>query len=365
MIDDLGLKNPGTYISISVFGVTRTISSELQCNALYLDRSLPEIDGISVGDLSGKSVQQMAQAFAPHRGTFIRLNNVQVHKKQNQKYCLAASAAVVDDLAKSNITFPQVKGHYLTRVHEVAIRAGTGDLDTPLPKPIVARDAFIGPEEYVCEFFRWTSAEAAKALTNDFQQSGSSRLNSAQIEIVGVRPFDKVGFCEFDTMRIAANETEEPKATMAAAPTQVDTAKQRRFSITLRNDVVYINGMTLGMLEQQVKEELRKLNYETEDFSSRPTVLSDGQSFLRAQFHSGKLASISIQERPVSDNSKDEIIDSLKASFGDKIDCQDQRSPRGNANSCTYPKNAPGGHYSLLVSFMPMRGGYNLNITLK
>ena len=165
--------------------------------------------------------------------------------------------------------------------------------------------------------------------------------------------------------RIVSNETEEPKATTAALPAQGDTAKQRRFLITLENDLVYINGMTLGMPEQEVKKELRKLNYETENFSSRPTVLSDGQNTLKAQFHSGKLASISIQERPVDDSFKVEVIDSLTASFGDKINCQEQRSPRGNVTSCTYPKNAPGGHYSLMVSFMPMPGGFNLSIVLK
>jgi hypothetical protein len=157
----------------------------------------------------------------------------------------------------------------------------------------------------------------------------------------------------------------QSSATAAASPAQAHTAKQRRFSVTLRNDVVYINGFTLGMPEQQINDELRKLNYETEDFSSRPTVLSDGQSSLRAQMHSKKLASVYIQERPISNNSKDEIIDSLKASFGDKINCQEHRSRRGNLISCTYPKGAPGGHYALTVNFMPMPGGYSLNIVLK
>ncbi len=157
----------------------------------------------------------------------------------------------------------------------------------------------------------------------------------------------------------------QSSATAAASPAQAHTAKQRRFSITLRNDVVYINGFALGMPEQQINDELRKLNYETEDFSSRPTVLSDGESFLRAQMHSKKLASVSIQERLISNNSKDEIIDSLKASFGDKINCQEQRYRRGNAISCTYPKGAPGGHYALTVNFIPVPGGYNLNIVLK
>ncbi len=230
---------------------------------------------------------------------------------------------------------------------------------------MVAPGTIFRPEEYECTFYRWASAEVARAWYDEWLESSSPSPKSFRMELVGVRPVDEIGHCEFDTINIVANEAEKPIATHAASAAPVDTETQRRFSITLRNDVVYINGMALGMPEQEVKEELRRLNYETEDFSSRPAILSDGENFLKAQFLSGRLGSISIQERPVSNNSKDEIIDSLSAAFGDKIDCKENRHPRGKAIGCTYPKNAPGGHYSLLVSFMPMPGGYGLNITLK
>ena len=353
---------PRTRVIVGVSGVTTARSTGIPCNMLYLNRSMPQIEGISVGDLSGKSDQEVSQAFTPHRGKFVRLNNVEVHPQRNQKICVASSVAVVEDSAKADVTYSEVRGFFLDRIVDVTIKAEAG---IRLQPPMVPLDTIIRPEEYECTFYRWASADAARAWYEEWKQSGHPRPNVFRMEFVGVRPVDEIGHCEFGTMNIVANEAEKPIATQAASAAPVDTEAQRRFLITLRNDVVYINGIALGMLEQEAKEKLRSLNYETEDFSSRPTVLSDGQNFLKAQFLSGRLGSISIQERPVSNNSKDEIIDSLSAAFGDKIDCKERRSPRGNAIGCTYPKNAPGGHYSLLVSFMPMPGGYGLNITLK
>lgn len=97
------------------------LTSELQCNALYLDNSLPQIDGISVGNLSGKSAQEMNQAFAPHRGKFIRFNNVQTLKRQNRNFCLVSSAEIADDIAPIDVEFPDIKSHYLSRIVDVVI----------------------------------------------------------------------------------------------------------------------------------------------------------------------------------------------------------------------------------------------------
>lgn len=350
---------PYTRVSLGVSGVSTSRTTGIPCNRLYLDSSLPQIDGISVGDLSGKSVAEINQAFVPHRGKFVRLNNVQVHPQGNQRTCVAASVSVVD-FAKANVTFSEVRGFFHERVVNAAIRA---DMFTP---PIVAPDTIIRPEEYECTFYQWASADAANAWYEEWQQSGYPSPKSFRMEFVGVHPVDEIGHCEFDTMNIVANEAQEPKAATAASPAHVDTATQRRFSITLRNDAVYINGMALGMPEQEVKEEFRRLNYETEDYVQPRLDLTDGESSLTAQILSGKLASVYIQERPVSNEYKDEIIDSLSASFGDKISCQERRVAGGRtATSCAYPKNAPGGHYSLQVGFISMREGYNLSINLK
>ncbi len=213
LTEGLGLKNAEAYINLSVFGVTTRITREIKCNALFLDSFLPNIDGISVGDLRGKSARDIDQAFAAHRGKFIRLNKVQVHLNRNQKLCVASSVEIVNDFSKTNVEFPEVNNQYLRRVFDVAARAGIGELETYAHlKPAGNHYSSIGPDEYDCNRFQWSSADSAKALSNEFQQNNFQSLNTAKIILVGVQPIlDKIGICKFDRMNIVANEAEGTK----------------------------------------------------------------------------------------------------------------------------------------------------------
>lgn len=201
--DDRGAPQyPYTRVSLAVFGVTTTRSTGIPCNRLYLNSSLPQIDGISVGDFGGKSVGEINQSFAPHRGRFVRLNDVEIHSQRNQTICVASSVAVVEDFAKANVTFSEVGGHFMARVVDAAIRA-----DDLMP-PNVAPDSIDRPDEYECKFYRWASSEAARAWYDEFRQSGNPRPDSFRMEFIGVRPINEIEYCEFDTMNTVSHEAE-------------------------------------------------------------------------------------------------------------------------------------------------------------
>lgn len=163
-------------------------------------------------------------------------------------------------------------------------------------------------------------------------------------------------------MSIVVNETEKPIATAGAV--QPNAAGQSRFTVTLKGNVVYVNGLTLGMSEDAAKEEMRKLNYELENVVSGRITVYDGLDSLRVSLRNKRVISIETNETDISDASKNEIVKSLKASFGDKMSCQESSNSKREMSSCNYTHSASGDRTSLTVTFMKRRGQKGNKLTI-
>ncbi len=364
LIDSLGIKNPGTYVAIALFGGTRILTSQTQCNSFYIDTALPKIEGISVGDLNGKPAQEIGQAFAPHRGKFIRINNVRVLKRQNQKYCLASSVEIADDLAPMDVEFTEIPGHFLSRIVDVVIRVEARDLGSSTHlKPIIPQTT---SDDFDCSQYQWSTAEAAKAFHEELKQNNPLNLRKPSVVFHGVRPINKIGVCEFNTMSIVPNEKEKPIVTASAGPAPSFPAGQSRFTVSLKNDVIYLNGMTLGMPEDAAKEEMRKLNYKLENPLKGGVALYDGTNSLKAGLQKNKLTTLSTKEQGITEKSKNDMVNSMKAQFGNKFSCEEIINKKRELIRCSYTHKTQGQETSMLVNFVRWgtQKSYNLSMDL-
>ena len=107
-----------------------------------------------------------------------------------------------------------------------------------------------------------------------------------------------------------------------AVPTQQKAAKSSRYSITFKNNEVYINGMKLGMPEHAVKEELSKLNYKYNNKGAHELKAGNEKDGIQAFLLRHQLHRIAINEYDIPEQTKDEILRSIQATFGSKVNCK-------------------------------------------
>ncbi|MCP5004870.1 MAG: hypothetical protein GY941_13145 [Planctomycetes bacterium] len=205
------LRYKDTQIDISVGGVTTRVGQTIKCNAVILDRTLPEIGGMSVGNLKNKTPQEVNAAFNKYSGTFLKLSDVQIYENRNQKFCIPSSVDVVTKIDKTNVKFPNVRNQYLTRAYDVIIRSAIGNADVyPHLKPVGSYSTSVNSIGYDCNMYHWSSAEAAKKMDAEFQRRNIQKLKSADVEFIGVRPIlNSPARCEFDSMKVTAKKQEQ------------------------------------------------------------------------------------------------------------------------------------------------------------
>ena len=171
---------------------------------------------------------------------------------------------------------------------------------------------------------------------------------------------------------IAAGSTQAAQA-FAPAPqtsaekTEQDNPKPSKYRITLKNNEVYINGMKLGMPEHVVKNELDKLDYKYNNKGAHQLKAGDEKSSIQAFIQRHQLKRITIREYDIAERTKNEIIKSIKTTFGARVKCQDMANQHPQiVVSCNAVIKLPGKRTSLSVSFLRQRSGnhYIQNITL-
>jgi len=135
-------------------------------------------------------------------------------------------------------------------------------------------------------------------------------------------------------------------ATTSNTPVQKSPAKHSKFTVKLKNNVVYINNLRLNDPASKVKDEITKLGYRLSSEYSGQIVFYNNRDSVRAKLRRGVVRSISISEYDVQGNGQDNI-EKLKASFGGNIEC------KGNSllTGCNYRRREPGKFTSLTVSF--------------
>jgi len=152
--------------------------------------------------------------------------------------------------------------------------------------------------------------------------------------------------------------------TKTSKPEQQKPPKHSRYTVTLKDNVVYINNLRLGMPDNAVKDAIKKLNYKTyNEYPGKFNAYNDRDS-VHVKLRQGKLRSISTGEHYVQIDIEN-YFNKLKALFGDKITCI--RDPR--LSSCNYVHREQGKFTSLTVSFKKhkrdKKDRYILSILLK
>jgi len=143
----------------------------------------------------------------------------------------------------------------------------------------------------------------------------------------------------------------------ASKPRQQKTSKRSRFTVTLKNNVVYINNLRLGMPDNAAKEEIKKLKYKMNNEMSGQFNAYNDKDSVRAKLRRGKLRSISTNEHYLQIDVEN-YINKLKASFGDKITC----IINSGRSSCNYVRREQGKLTSLTLSFIQGRNDKKNNI---
>jgi len=147
-------------------------------------------------------------------------------------------------------------------------------------------------------------------------------------------------------------------------PQQQNTSKHSRYTVTLKDNVVYINNLRLGMPDNAAKDVIKKLNYKMYNETPGQFNAYNDKDSVRAKLRQGKLRSISTNEHYVQIDVEN-YINKLKASFGDKITCV--IDPR--RNSCNYVHREQGKFTSLTITFnknkRDKKDKYMLSILLK
>lgn len=152
-----------------------------------------------------------------------------------------------------------------------------------------------------------------------------------------------------------------------AANTQQQVAKASRYSVTLKNNEVYINGMKLGMPESAVKQELGKLNYKYNSKGAHQLKAGDDKDAIQAFLQRHQLQRITTNEQDITGQTRDDIIKSIKATFGSRVKCHETTNPHAHVSaSCNAVIKVPGKRTSFTASFTRQgsSGKYIYQITL-